>query len=135
MRPLRYSINVTLDGCCHHEAGLPPDEESMSYWTAEMERLMRYEQPRSSSRTGRSCGHEAMRRLHSGRSQQLASGSSDSICEATVRAAAPGQVSRRRFPWADCGSATSEEALGLALAALDPVGDEHPEHQWVLVTW
>ena len=38
MRPLRYSINVTLDGCCHHEAGLPPDEESMSYWTAAMER-------------------------------------------------------------------------------------------------
>jgi dihydrofolate reductase len=38
MRTLRYSINVTLDGCCHHEAGLPPDEESMQYWTAEMER-------------------------------------------------------------------------------------------------
>lgn len=38
MRPLRYSINVTLDGCCHHEAGLPPDEESMAYWTAEMAR-------------------------------------------------------------------------------------------------
>lgn len=38
MRPLRYSINVTLDGCCHHEAGLMPDEESMSYWTAQMER-------------------------------------------------------------------------------------------------
>ncbi|MGH9234216.1 MAG: dihydrofolate reductase family protein [Acidimicrobiales bacterium] len=38
MSPLRYSINVTLDGCCHHEAGLPPDEESMRYWTAEMER-------------------------------------------------------------------------------------------------
>jgi dihydrofolate reductase len=38
MRPLRYSINVTLDGCCDHEAGLPPDEESMSYWSAEMER-------------------------------------------------------------------------------------------------
>ena len=35
---LRYSINVTLDGCCHHEAGLPPDEESMAYWAAEMER-------------------------------------------------------------------------------------------------
>ncbi|MCA9833659.1 MAG: dihydrofolate reductase family protein [Thermomicrobiales bacterium] len=33
MRPLRYSINVTLDGCCHHEAGIPPDEESMNYWT------------------------------------------------------------------------------------------------------
>jgi len=38
MRSLRYSINVTLDGCCHHEAGLPPDEESMRYWTTEMER-------------------------------------------------------------------------------------------------
>ncbi|WP_454295107.1 dihydrofolate reductase family protein [Salana multivorans] len=36
MRSLRYSINTTLDGCCHHEAGIPPDEESMSYWTAEM---------------------------------------------------------------------------------------------------
>ncbi|MFG3423125.1 dihydrofolate reductase family protein [Micromonospora sp. NPDC049460] len=38
MRPLRYSINITLDGCCHHEAGLSPDEESMRYWTAEMDR-------------------------------------------------------------------------------------------------
>ena len=38
MRPLRYSINVTLDGCCHHEAGLPPDDESMRYWADEMER-------------------------------------------------------------------------------------------------
>ncbi|GAA2738783.1 dihydrofolate reductase family protein [Pedococcus aerophilus] len=38
MRPLRYGINVTLDGCCHHEAGLPPDEESMAFWTAELER-------------------------------------------------------------------------------------------------
>ena len=38
MRPLRYSINVTLDGCCHHEAGLLPDAESMSYWTEEMSR-------------------------------------------------------------------------------------------------
>ena len=38
MRPLRYSINVTLDCCCHHEAGLPPDDESMQYWTTEMER-------------------------------------------------------------------------------------------------
>jgi hypothetical protein len=37
MRLLRYSINVTLDGCCHHEAGLP-DEESMRYWTNQMER-------------------------------------------------------------------------------------------------
>lgn len=38
MRALRYSINVTLDGCCHHEAGLPPDEESMRYWTDALER-------------------------------------------------------------------------------------------------
>jgi len=27
MRPLRYSINVTLDGCCDHRAGIAPDEE------------------------------------------------------------------------------------------------------------
>ncbi|MEO8219620.1 MAG: dihydrofolate reductase family protein [Specibacter sp.] len=26
MRPLRYSINVTLDGCCDHR-GIPPDEQ------------------------------------------------------------------------------------------------------------
>ncbi len=38
MRPLRYAINVTLDGCCHHEAGLAPDDESMHYWTEEMGR-------------------------------------------------------------------------------------------------
>lgn len=38
MRTLRYSINVTLDGCCHHEAGLLPDEESMAYWTEAMRR-------------------------------------------------------------------------------------------------
>ena len=38
MRALRYAINVTLDGCCHHEAGLAPDEESMGYWAAELGR-------------------------------------------------------------------------------------------------
>ncbi|WP_370938967.1 dihydrofolate reductase family protein [Amycolatopsis sp. cg13] len=27
MRPLRYSVNVTLDGCCDHLAGIAPDEE------------------------------------------------------------------------------------------------------------
>ncbi|MBS2027363.1 MAG: dihydrofolate reductase family protein [Deltaproteobacteria bacterium] len=27
MRPLRYSINVTLDGCVDHRAGIAPDEE------------------------------------------------------------------------------------------------------------
>jgi dihydrofolate reductase len=38
MRPLRYAINVALDGCVHHEAGLPPDRDSMDYWTAELAR-------------------------------------------------------------------------------------------------
>ncbi|OAN33381.1 dihydrofolate reductase family protein [Microbacterium sp. H83] len=33
MRPLRYAINVTLDGCVHHEAGVAPDEELMQFWT------------------------------------------------------------------------------------------------------
>lgn len=32
MRPLRYSINVTLDGCCDHAAGVP-DEETHRYCT------------------------------------------------------------------------------------------------------
>ena len=26
MRPLRYSINITLDGCCDHRAGLPDED-------------------------------------------------------------------------------------------------------------
>jgi dihydrofolate reductase len=26
MRPLRYSINITLDGCCDHRAGIPDQE-------------------------------------------------------------------------------------------------------------
>jgi dihydrofolate reductase len=31
MRPLRYAINVTLDGCCDHRAGIP-DEDLHRYW-------------------------------------------------------------------------------------------------------
>jgi dihydrofolate reductase len=31
MRPLRYSINITLDGCVDHRAGVA-DEESHRYW-------------------------------------------------------------------------------------------------------
>src|SRR6516225_6990935 len=31
MRPLRYSINVTLDGCCDHRA-IPTDEVLHRYW-------------------------------------------------------------------------------------------------------
>lgn len=38
MRPLRYAINVSVDGCCHHEAGLPPDAESMAFWAGELDR-------------------------------------------------------------------------------------------------
>ncbi len=37
MRPLRYSINVTLDGCCDHQVMIP-DEEQHRYWAAELER-------------------------------------------------------------------------------------------------
>jgi dihydrofolate reductase len=32
MRPLRYAINITLDGCCDHRAG-STDEELHRYWT------------------------------------------------------------------------------------------------------
>jgi dihydrofolate reductase len=38
MRPLRYSINVTLDGCCDHRAGIPPDEEMYRYWAESLAR-------------------------------------------------------------------------------------------------
>jgi hypothetical protein len=38
MRPLRYAINVTLDGCCDHRVGIPADEESDRYWAANLER-------------------------------------------------------------------------------------------------
>lgn len=31
MRPLRYAINITLDGCCDHRAGVA-DEASHRYW-------------------------------------------------------------------------------------------------------
>jgi len=37
MRPLRYSINVTLDGCVDHRVG-SADEESHRYWAASLER-------------------------------------------------------------------------------------------------
>ena len=37
MRPLRYSINVTLDGCCDHRAGVP-DEEMHRHATENLER-------------------------------------------------------------------------------------------------
>jgi dihydrofolate reductase len=36
MRPLRYSINVTLDGCVDHRAGIPPDEELHRHHTANL---------------------------------------------------------------------------------------------------
>jgi dihydrofolate reductase len=37
MRPLRYSINVTLDGCCDHRA-IPPDEALHRHAIANLER-------------------------------------------------------------------------------------------------
>jgi dihydrofolate reductase len=37
MRPLLYSINVTLDGCCDHRAGVP-DEELVRHHAANLER-------------------------------------------------------------------------------------------------
>ena len=36
MRPLRYSINVTLDGCCDHREGIP-DEELHRHHAANLE--------------------------------------------------------------------------------------------------
>ena len=35
MRALRYSINLTLDGCCDHRAG-GTDEELHGYWTEKL---------------------------------------------------------------------------------------------------
>src|SRR5689334_21532440 len=37
MGPLRYSINITLDGCCDHRAG-STDEELHHYWTEQLAR-------------------------------------------------------------------------------------------------
>ena len=37
MRPLRYSINVTLDGCCDHR-GMVPDEDLHRYWAESLAR-------------------------------------------------------------------------------------------------
>ena len=37
MRPLRYSINVTLDGCCDHREG-SPDEETHRHATNTLDR-------------------------------------------------------------------------------------------------
>src|SRR3712207_1998169 len=36
MRPLRYAINVTLDGCCDHRAG-STDEELHRYWAENLD--------------------------------------------------------------------------------------------------
>jgi dihydrofolate reductase len=35
MRPLRYAINITLDGCCDHRAG-STDEELHRYWAEKL---------------------------------------------------------------------------------------------------
>jgi dihydrofolate reductase len=36
MQPLRYSINISLDGCVDHTAGMP-DPETHRYWAANLE--------------------------------------------------------------------------------------------------
>lgn len=38
MQPLRYSINITLDGCTDHMAGVPPDEELHRHHEANLAR-------------------------------------------------------------------------------------------------
>lgn len=38
MRLLRYSINITLDGCCDHQAGILPDEELHRHATESISR-------------------------------------------------------------------------------------------------
>ena len=38
MRPLRYSINITLDGCCDHRA-IIPDEELHCYHARNFEKV------------------------------------------------------------------------------------------------
>lgn len=38
MRPLRYSINITLDGCCDHRGGITPDEDLFRHALANLER-------------------------------------------------------------------------------------------------
>lgn len=37
MRPLRYSINITIDGCCDHRAGIP-SEAVHRHYAASLER-------------------------------------------------------------------------------------------------
>lgn len=37
MRPLRYATNITLDGCCHHEA-VQPDEGLHRFWADRLAR-------------------------------------------------------------------------------------------------
>src|SRR5437667_12810756 len=38
MRPLRYSINVTLDGCCDHRAMVPDEDLFRHVYVANLER-------------------------------------------------------------------------------------------------
>jgi dihydrofolate reductase len=42
MRPLRYSINVTLDGCCDHREGVPDEElhQHSTEWIAQADALL-----------------------------------------------------------------------------------------------
>jgi hypothetical protein len=55
MRPLRYSINVTLDGCCDHRA-IVPDEELDGHAAENLDRA-----PKLVSRLEFASGAVAMR--------------------------------------------------------------------------
>jgi hypothetical protein len=46
MRPLRYSINVTLDGCCDHRA-IPADEELYRHAVENLEQADAWSAPRN----------------------------------------------------------------------------------------
>lgn len=37
-QPLLCGVNVSSDGRVHHEVGLPPDAESMAFWTDQLRR-------------------------------------------------------------------------------------------------
>ena len=40
MRPLRYGINVTLDGCCDHRV-MVPDQDLHRFWAESLARACR----------------------------------------------------------------------------------------------
>ena len=68
MRPLRYSINVTLDGCCDHRAMLADEElhhhavENLNQVEALLFRRVTYEMMESAFRPPARTGHCSQKR-------------------------------------------------------------------------